>query len=428
MAEVVVAGGGVAGIAAAITSSSLGAKVTLVDESETIGKPKSLYHLLLRDEASPGDLKAANPEELKARFGIVTRLKEKAVSVDTKGRVLETSNSRIRYDALVLATGASTVSETIKGMTKKHVYAMRGLSDYFALSQDLVELSSVAILGSAPLSLTLAETLAKRKIKVSIFSISLLYSYLSSSIREIVLEHLRANGVRIVEGGLDNIAGMEKVEAVVSGGSVYPCEAVIVFPRTIPNVPRIDLKMGSSGGVLVDRMMKTSDPRVFAAGDCIELQFGTASFPLRLQSAARVMGEVAGANASGRSEVARISGTLGFVTFGLEFCSAGHTLEDAKKAGFDAREFSWSAAGQDGIFGGQAVSCSLIYDKKSRVLYGVQLAGWRALSYSDLASLVVSMNVRLEDLAHLESSYVPMISRDESPIATTAKKALASAL
>jgi pyruvate/2-oxoglutarate dehydrogenase complex dihydrolipoamide dehydrogenase (E3) component len=115
------------------------------------------------------------------------------------------------------------------------------------------------------------------------------------------------------------------------------------------------------------------------------------------------------------------------VIFGLELCSAGHTLEEANKAGFDAREFSWSAAGLDEMFGGEPVSCSLIYDKTSHVLYGVQLAGWRALSYSDVASLAVSINVRQEDLAYLESSYVPMISRDESPIATTAKKALSSA-
>ncbi len=427
MTDIVVAGGGVSGIAAAIMSSSLGSKVTLLEESETIGLPKSRFHLLLRNEVREMDIKPTNPEELKARFGIATRLREQVVSADTKKRVVETSKQKLRYDALVIATGASTAPEMIRGMSKRSVYIMKGLSDYSALSRDLDGFSSAAILGSTPLAITLAEILAKKKIRVIVFSTSLLSSYLSASIRGMVAERLKMNGVTIVEGALDSIAGMEKVEAVVSGGSVYPCEAVIVFPRTVPNVPRMDLKLGPAGGVLVDRMMKTSEAGVFAAGDCAEFQVGISSFPLRLHSAAKVMGEVAGANASGRSEVARLSGALGFVTFGLEFCAAGQTMEGAKKAGFDAREFSYSEEKQDKNSDRETVSCSLTFDKNSRVIYGVQLAGWRALSYADLASLAVSMNVRLDDLAHLESSYVPTVSPDESPIATTAKKALSSA-
>ncbi len=424
MAEVIVAGGGVSGIAAAITSSSLGSRVTLLEESEMIGVRKSDFLGVL--QSGEHAVRSTDPDELKGGSGITIKLREKLVSVDTNKRTVETSRARLRYDSLIIATGVSPVPETMKGISKRRVYVMNSLSDYTGLSRDLGSLSVVVVLGSTPLALTLAESLAKKKIGVTIFSTSLLSPYFSIPIQRVLTERLRMNGVRIVESAVESIAGMEMVEAVVAGGTVYPCEAVVAFPRTVPNLPRAGLRLGNSRGVLVDRMMKTSEPSVFAAGDCAELQVGNSSSPLRLESAAKVMGEVAGANASGQSEVARLSGALGFMAFGLEFCAAGQALGEATRAGFDAREFNYSEAGRDGD-SDSAVSCSLVYDRNSHVLYGMQMAGRRALTYSDFASLAVSLNVRLEDLAYLESSYVPMLSVDESLVATTAKKALASA-
>lgn len=425
MAEVIIAGGGISGIAAAITSSSLGSSVTLLEESERIGIRKSDFHRVL--QFGENAINSTDPEELKVRFGIAIRLREKVVSADTNKRAVETSRGKLRYDSLIIATGAAPAPEAMKGISKKGVYLMNSLSDYTVLSRDLGNLSTVVILGSTPLALAFAESFAKKKIGVTIFSTSLLSPYLSAPIQGILTERLKMNGVRIVETAIDSIAGMEKVEAVVSSGSVYPCETVVAFPRMVPKIPRIGVRVGNSGGVLVDSMMKTSEPYVFAAGDCAEVQVGISSSPLRLQSAARVMGEVAGANASGRSEVAHLSGTLGFVAFGLEFCAAGQTLEEATRAGFDAGEFNYSDAGGGRDSESNIVSCSLVYDRNSHVLYGVQMADRRALSYADFASLAVSMNIRLEDLAHLESSYVPLLSGDESPVATTAKKALSSA-
>ncbi len=425
MAEVIVAGGGISGIAAAITSSSLGSSVTLIEESEKIGTRKSDFHRVL--QFGEYAIKSTDPEELKVRFGIAIRLREKVVSADTNKRAVETSRGRLRYDSLIIATGCAPAPGAMKGISKKGVYLLHSLSDYAGLSRDLGNLSTVVILGSTPLALALAEYFAKKKIGVTIFSTSLLSPYLSAPIKGILTERLKMNGVRIVESAVDSIAGMDRVEAVVSSGSVFPCETVVAFPRMVPKIPRIGVRLGNSGGVLVDRMMKTSEPGVFAAGDCAEVQIGISSSPLRLQSAAKVMGEVAGANASGRSEVAHLSGTLGFVAFGLEFCAAGQTLEEATRAGFDAGEFNYSDAGRGRDSESNIVSCSLIYDRNSHVLYGVQMADRRALSYADFASLAVSMNVRLEDLAYLESSYVPLLTGDESPVATTAKKALSSA-
>lgn len=425
MAEVIIAGGGISGIAAAITSSSLGSSVTLLEESERIGTRKSDFQRVL--QFGENAIRSTDPEELKVRFDIAIRLREKVVSADTNKRAVETSKGKLRYDSLIIATGSAPAPEAMKGISKKGVYLMNSLSDYTVLSRDLDNLSTVVILGSTPLALALAESFAKRKIGITIFSTSLLSPYLSAPIQGILTELLKMNGVRIVEGPVDSIAGMDRVEAVVSSGSVYPCETVVAFPRMVPKIPRIGVRLGNSGGVLVDRMMKTSEPSVFAAGDCAEVQIGISSSPLRLQSAAKVMGEVAGANASGRSEVAHLSGTLGFVAFGLEFCAAGQTLEEATRAGFDAGEFNYSGAGGGRDSESNIVSCSLVYDRNSHVLYGVQMADRRALSYADLASLAVSMNIRLEDLAYLESSYVPLLSGDESPVATTAKKALSSA-
>ena len=391
-----------------------------------MSQPKSKFLMLLSGELSYKQLRSG-ADTARGKLGIEILSKRKVVSVDAGKRTVQDDGSRLTYDTLVIATGGSPVVERLEGSPKEEVHILRTAQDYAQLSQSIDRVSRVAVTGSTPLALTVAECLVKRHIKVDLFSASLLSGYFSGPIQKMVQDRLAASGVKVLQESVERVAGLARVEAVISGGLVYPCEAVVVIPRALPRIPVIDAKRGSSGGLVVDRAMNTSETGVFAAGDCAELAVGNSSFSLRQQSAARIMGEVAGANASGGSQVANLSGVLGLNVFGLELCSAGLTLGEAKRAGFDAAESSQTLAETEEQLSGYTVICSLVYDRISKAIYGIQLAGSRALSYADFGSLAVNMNVRLNDLAYLESVYIPKISGDESPIAATAKKALSTA-
>jgi pyruvate/2-oxoglutarate dehydrogenase complex dihydrolipoamide dehydrogenase (E3) component len=225
---------------------------------------------------------------------------------------------------------------------------------------------------------------------------------------------------------IDAIVGTRRVEAVISAGMVYPCDGVVVLPRSSPLLPEVDCLLGDHGGVLVDRSMRTSSKDIFAAGDCAELRLGSASLPSRLHSSSRVMGEVAGLNAAGGTARADLAGSMALDVFGVQVCAAGIDVEEGVRAGLDvARADSEDEGGRgDGVLAAD-IYASVVYDRSTRRVHGIQVAGPGALSLSEYASLAVSSGAGLEALAYHESPYLPNFNEDKSPIALTASKVLA---
>jgi pyruvate/2-oxoglutarate dehydrogenase complex dihydrolipoamide dehydrogenase (E3) component len=169
--------------------------------------------------------------------------------------------------------------------------------------------------------------------------------------------------------------------------------------------------------------MSTSLPGIFAAGDAAELRFKSGSVPARLHSSSRAGGEVAGVNASGGRAVAAPSWASEQAFFGLEFCSAGLTEEEARGMGLQAATGTGEA--RDARLGAKRETfVSMVYDRENHQVYGMQIAGWRASSLSSVASLIVSLGLTAEQLVRVESPYLPGSSYEVSPIALTAGKIL----
>ena len=226
-----------------------------------------------------------------------------------------------------------------------------------------------------------------------------------------------------MDGPVDSILGVERAEAIVSSGSVRTCDAVVVVPGSVPSVPVVDCQKGRDGGLLVDSSMSTSLRGVFAAGDSAEIKFKSGSVPARLYSTSRMGGEVAGINAAGGRASAAPSWAVEQTYFGLEFCSAGLSEEEAKAMGLEAA--TEASTSRDARFKGDGrreTLVSMVYDEGTHQVYGLQVAGWRASSLSSAASLIVSLGLTVEQLVHVESAYSPGFSHDDSPIALTAGK------
>jgi NADPH-dependent 2,4-dienoyl-CoA reductase/sulfur reductase-like enzyme len=236
----------------------------------------------------------------------------------------------------------------------------------------------------------------------------------------VVSESASSVGARLLFQPLDAIVGLDRVEAVMSAGEVHPCDGAVILPRSLPCLPSVDCTKGDHGGAVVDDSMRTTSPVVFAAGDCAEIRCGSGSLPSRFHSSSLAMGEIAGVNAAGGAARASMSRCLALDLFGVEVCVAGLDADGARSAGLDAVEFN--ALGEKG-----EPDASLVYDRVTLRLYGVQLAGRGALALSDYISLAVASGASLGDLAYQESPYLPSFNRDRSPISLTAGRALARA-
>ncbi len=417
MNRVLVAGGGVAGVTAAISASLMGAEVLVAEGSEHLATNKSLLPLLISGEVPAAELSLADPRELNSRFGIEVRLSEPVLSVDAAAGTARTPRGRIEFDSAVLCSGSLQVFDDLRGASKQGVFAMRSLEDYLALSRALGGLSRVALVGPLTVSLTFAQAMSRTS-RVSVFIGDGNLSRFARRALDAMSDPAASRGVSLLYERVDTIVGVDRAEAVMSGGVVHPCDGVVILPRSFPCVPALDCAKGDHGGVLVDESMRTSCEAVYAAGDCAELRCGSGSLPSRLHSSSLAMGETAGVNAAGGMARVSMSRCLTLDFFGVELCSAGLDAEGAKKVGFDAVEFE-----TDGEGGGP--DTSIVYDRVTRRLYGVQMAGQGALALSEYISLAVSSRATLDDLAYHESPYLPSFNREKSPISLTAGRALA---
>ena len=440
MTKVAVVGGGVAGLSAALAASRGGAETTLLESSAKVGLSRALMPFLLSDGWGEDDLILPEAASL-SKAGVEVRTGEAVASVlRSQGKLLiEPSTPRagavrrrgkgVEFDSVVICTGANSLVPQLRGLSKPNVFVLKQPADYLRLSAGLDEAQTVVVSGPIPLALKLGEILARRGKRVQVYcgkeGLERQFSRpVAGAIRRKASAAQEAGRVSLVDDSVDSILGLDRAEAIVSSGTVRTCDAVVVIPRSIPAVPSVDCKKGSNGGLLVDADMSTSLPGVFAAGDSAEIKFKSGSVPARLHSTSRLGGEVAGINAAGGRASASPSWAVEQTYFGLEFCSAGLSEEEASSMGLESAtetgetadlRFSTSDEKRETLV-------SMVYDTSTLQVYGLQVAGWRACSLSSEASLIVSLGLTVEQLVHTESPYSPGSSFEVSPIALTAGK------
>ena len=426
MARVVVVGGGVAGVAAALSASRLGAKVTLIESSGRVGLSKASLPLLVSQGLSEDDL-ILHDSTLLTAAGVEVRRNETVTSARSESVEVSSGapsgTKTVQFDSLVVCTGAAAVTPNLRGLSKQGVFFLRGPSDYVELSRALDRLSRVAVLGPVPLALKLGEAVADRGKHVSVFcGKEGLERQFSGPVAKLVRRESQnhaAGSVTLVDDSFDAILGYERAEAVSSGGVVRTFDGVVVVPGASPSPPKLECERGPNGGLLVDTRMSTSLKGVFAAGDSAEIKFKSGSVQARLYSTSRLGGEVAGTNAAGGSARASPSWVMEQTYFGLEFCSAGLTAGEATAMGLDA-------SAREGEFGEREreTLVTMVYDQGTHEVYGLQVAGEGASSLSSAASMVVSLGLRLDELVLMEWPYSP--GRGASPICLTAAEILAA--
>ena len=193
--------------------------------------------------------------------------------------------------------------------------------------------------------------------------------------------------------------------------------------------PGAGLRIGSTGGIIVDDRMATSTEGVFAAGDCVEIPHGVTRMPIQGLSGshAYAQGRVAGANAAGGDrfyQPVAVPWGLAAGPWMVGGVSLGETL--AKALGLP---FILGAA--DGISRARyypdmrKVRVKLLAEPKGQRLIGAQMVGGEGIKErADFLAVAVKTGVTLSDLAWMENVYSPPIGALNEPIALAAQNAL----
>ena len=238
-------------------------------------------------------------------------------------------------------------------------------------------------------------------------------------------EMLESRGLQIrTSTKVEKIVGNGKVKKVLlSDGTEIKADAVILGIGAVANVDlarKMGLRIGLTGGIAVDRTMKTSDDNIYACGDCAEKIsfFGGKVSPLKLASIASAEARIAGANLFGiRRENVGTVGVWSTCVGDLALATAGLTESMATKQGYDVIAVTVQGVNRHpGALPGVAkTSVKLVIERNSGVILGGQVMGdASAGEMINAVSACVQGRMTAEQIAMFQMGTHPLLTA--SPI------------
>jgi len=292
MSGVVIVGAGHAGgiLADALRVQGYEGAITLVGDEVMLPyqrPPLSKGYLLGEVTAEQLFLKPADYYGLKD-IGFIGSTEVEGI--DRAGRTVALSNGdTLAYEHLVLATGARPRMLNVPGADLGGIHPLRTLADVDAIRADLETAASCAIVGGGFIGLEIAAVLAKLGKAVTIIEAAdrLMGRAVSIEVSDYFLNLHRNRGSKVMlSAGVTGFEGKNgHVAGVVTSEGPVAADLAVIGIGVVPNDQLArDADLAVERGVIVDRTAKTSDPLIYAIGDCCHLQHAMYDERIRLES------------------------------------------------------------------------------------------------------------------------------------------------
>lgn len=381
---------------------------------------KTTYHAV-RDEDFFRDFKR-----------ITVKTRTEAVAIDRKARTvtlrsLDGGGEEIApYDALVLATGSRPWVPPVEGTSLQGVWTVANLHDAKAIKGLLQsgKIGSAVIVGAGAIGLEMAEGMADLwGVETTVVELApqILPQALGPDLAKLAQNELEKHEVRVLTGEkllqvLGDESGNVRGVALERAGEI-PCQLVLFATGIRPNTSlarEAGLALGPLGGILVDDRMRTSDPNIYAGGDCVELRHLVSgeSVHVALGSLANRQGRVIGTNVAGGHAMFRGSvGTFCMKLFGLAVARAGLTEAQARAAGLDPVCGLMGMSDRAHFYPTEKMMfLKLIADRQTRRIVGVEALGENGDAVKarvDAVAALLPQGPTTEDVSNLEVGYSP---------------------
>ncbi|HEY6874593.1 MAG TPA: FAD-dependent oxidoreductase [Geobacteraceae bacterium] len=431
--RIVVIGANAAGAKAASKAKRVNpaAEVTLVDRSTVIsfsscGIPYYVSDTIpsLKELVSTADGVVRDTSYFRNDKGVTAITGAEAIGIDRAAkRVSLFDRNRARpftlpYDRLVLAMGSSPAIASLSSMGCPNILAVKSVEDGVAIKERAIPGKAACIMGGGLAGLEIAEALSLKGMRVTILEKHhhLLDGILDVELARLLERHLEETGVTVLTScrvaGFD---GTTRVERAMTNLGEVPADLVILAPGVTPNVTLAEeagLTIGETGAIAVNERMETSDPDIFACGDCTEtvhLVTGRKVYVPRGSTAGK-QARVAGINAAGGS--ALFPGTLGTTIIRLFDFNAGKTglsEADAGELGYAVESVLVPASDRTHFFpGATPITLKLVAERDTGRILGLQAVGCGAVDKRiDAAAAAITFGADAGRLSQLDLAYAP---------------------
>lgn len=202
------------------------------------------------------------------------RLGRRAMRLDPGAHRLTLSDGEdLTYDRLLLCTGARSRELSCPGASLPGVHYLRSIADVAAIRPGLKAGARLVIIGGGYIGLETAATARKLGCTVTVLEMAdrVMNRVVASSVSEYYAHEHRTQGVKIVcNARVTRLEGKERAERVVcADGSSYEIDLLVAGVGAVPNAElAAEAGLNCENGIMVDEYCRTSDPSIYAAGDC----------------------------------------------------------------------------------------------------------------------------------------------------------------
>jgi rhodanese-related sulfurtransferase len=223
---------------------------------------------------------------------------------------------------------------------------------------------------------------------------------------------------------LEGVAESEETVTLTTSQGAFDVDCVVIAVGVRSDsklAADCGLKLGSKGGIVVDDRMTTSDPKIYAAGDCIEVTHLITGKPMQLPlgSLANRQGRVVGSNLGGGDEIfGPVVGSAAVKIYDMNIASTGLTEAAAREAGFDVG-CAWGTFTDKADYfpETQAVHFKLVFDRGTQRLLGLQGYGkGEVVKRVDVFAALLKNEGKLESLLDMEFADAPPYAPAVDPL------------
>jgi len=357
---------------------------------------------------------------------------DKVMAINKEEKFVVTEkNDEICYDKLIIATGSLPAVPSVSGNDLENVFYVYKDEAYLKnLLDKMNNYNDIVVIGGGFIGVEFSEQFKKIGKNVTLIQRGdkCLRRNFDPEFSDEAENLLKENGVTVkTNSRIKKFIGDEKVEGVVlESGEAIKADAVLISAGVRPNselAKEAGLKIKEDDSIMVNEYMRTSDPDVFAVGDCAEKVcfFTRENVSILLASTAALEAKVAGYNAFKNKLTRRNKGTINaFSTkiFGRVFGAAGLTEKQALQNNFDIviGNFTVMDKHPGSLPNTSKINMKLVFSNYSGIIMGGQISGGDSVGEMiNVVSIAIQQGMTAADLNTFQAATHPLLTA--SPIA-----------
>jgi NADPH-dependent 2,4-dienoyl-CoA reductase/sulfur reductase-like enzyme len=403
------------------------AKIDVFSKRAELGCPPCEMPLVLSGTVAHWEelVRGLRTKAFYEKRNINIHLNTEVTDIFRKEKHVVAKGQRYDYNKLILALGAIPSLPSFSGLDGRNEFVLStDMADGVALGNIIPKYDRAAIVGGGFIGLEIAAALKSRGYR-KVYLLArrdILRAHLDKDMSQILEAVIEENGVELIlHAKIENIRSQGQGKRVILSERELEVDFAFFATGAKPNIElarKAGLRTGETGAIAVNQYLQTSDPDIYAVGDCMEnwdVIIGSRRI-IQLATNAIRTGYIAGRNIVLNNAISYEGTVMPFITkvFGGQIGAVGFTEREAKERGADVASVRVDTPWLRQRFDGKPAHYKLIADRSTKTLVGAQVLSQEIVSGTiDKLAVAIAAKMPLTKLVQIDSCYSPYVQEDQ---------------